>query len=85
MTATNQATLIAHLFKRGFMAHEICEMAKTSPIFTRHTITRLCQSPAVESRHYINRKREVHKITIVNDDPHREKVDRFEEVIGGII
>jgi hypothetical protein len=85
MTALNMASHIRHLYTQGLRDYEICGRIKTSPIFTRHTITRLCQSPAVESRHYINRKRGVHKITIVNDDPHWEKVDRFEEVIGGII
>jgi len=86
MTALNMASHIRHLYTQGLRDYEICERIKTSPIFTKHIISRLCMgNPYAESRHYANRKRGVHKITIVNDDPHWEKVDRFEEVIGGII
>lgn len=78
MTAANQTTLIAHLFKQGLREHEICQKARASPIFTRHAIARICcDRPSIESLHYQNRKKGIHKARIINNDPHWEEVDRF--------
>ena len=78
MTALNMASHIRHLYTQGLRDYEICERIKTSPIFTKHTISRLCMgNPYAESRHYANRRIRAHKVRIINNDPYFEEVNRF--------
>ena len=80
MTAYNTATQIRHLYTQGLRENEICQRIKSSPIFTQHTIAKLCAScPAAESKHFYNRrtKGRLIRACFVNDDPHWEEVDRF--------
>lgn len=85
MTILNKVTEIRHLYIQGMRDHEICERLKTSTIFTRNVIARMAANePAMESKHYINRRRKgaLVRAQIINEDPLFEARDRFE--MGGV-
>ena len=81
MTALNLSNSIRHLYSQGLRDVEICERLRSSLIFTRHVIARICHSdPVAESLHYLNRhkKGRLVKARIINDDPHWEESNRYD-------
>jgi len=79
MTALNMASHIRHLYTQGLRDYEICERIKTSPIFTKHIISRLCMgNPYAESSLIRLMNLLIKAVYLINNDPYFEEVNRFD-------